>query len=122
MPAPKPANGTVPGVNGQNEGNEKAGAKVALSSQLPVSQPFVPGLAHQISGGSPQPRHARSKLGQFPQGQRFLGADGGREVRHRLAATGDEHLFAGFHLGQKFAKARFCLSQSDGDQNSLKWS
>lgn len=66
MPAPKPANGAIPGVNGQNEGNEKAGVKVALSSQLPVSQPFVPDLAQQISGGAPQPRHRRSKLGQIP--------------------------------------------------------
>ena len=91
-------------------------------ARLPVSQPLIPGLAQQLGGGPPQPRHGRAKPGQFPEGQRFLGADDGRQMRHGLAATGDDYLFAAFHLVQKFAETCLRLSQIDGDLVSLKWS
>ena len=42
-----------------------------------MSQSLVPSLAQQLCGRSPQPRQGRSKPSQLPQGQRFLGANGG---------------------------------------------
>ena len=106
----------------EDERDEETRVEIVHESRLPFSQPLFPNLAQQLGGGASQPRHDRAKPRQFTQWQGLLRADSGGQMCDSPAASRDDHLMAGFHLVQKFAEARFRLSQIDRNHGNLMWS
>ncbi len=87
-----------------------------------TSQTVVSCLAQQIGSGAPQWRHGRPEPGEIREWQWLPGADGGVQMRYRLAAAGNDHLLARLHPVQEFAETGFRLRETNSNHDKLRWS